>query len=207
MEEILESFKNYMIIEGKSSNTIKSYLLNIKEYLIWFQNTYGIIFKRLYRENILEYKSYLINIKKYKGNSLNSKTINVKLNSLGLLNKFLIKENIQSDIVIKDDDMIKIQVSYANPTDITKVDVENFRQIILENGDKRLYAIVTLLAYTGLRISEALNIKLEDLSLEAKELIVRKGKGEKQRIVYLNTKVVNAIKEYFKVRNSSSSEF
>ena len=204
MEEILESFKNYMIIEGKSFNTIKSYLLNIKEYLIWFQNTYGIIFKRLYRENILEYKSYLINIKKYKGNSLNSKTINVKLNSLGLLNKFLIKENIQSDIVIKDDDMIKIQVSYANPTDITKVDVENFRQIILENGDKRLYAIVTLLAYTGLRISEALNIKLEDLSLEAKELIVRKGKGEKQRIVYLNTKVVNAIKEYFKVRNSSS---
>lgn len=160
MEEILESFKNYMIIEGKSSNTIKSYLLNIKEYLIWFQNTYGIIFKRLYRENILEYKSYLINIKKYKGNSLNSKTINVKLNSLGLLNKFLIKENIQSDIVIKDDDMIKIQVSYANPTDITKVDVENFRQIILENGDKRLYAIVTLLAYTGLRISEALNINL-----------------------------------------------
>lgn len=67
MEEILESFKNYMIIEGKSSNTIKSYLLNIKEYLIWFQNTYGIIFKRLYRENILEYKSYLINIKNIKG--------------------------------------------------------------------------------------------------------------------------------------------
>ena len=103
-------------------------------------------------------------------------------NSLGLLNKFLIKENIQSDIVIKDDDMIKIQVSYANPTDITKVDVENFRQIILENGDKRLYAIVTLLAYTGLRISEALNIKLEDLSLEAKELIVRRAKEKENSI-------------------------
>lgn len=32
---------------------------------------------------------------------------------------------------------------------INKSDVENFRQRILEAGDKRLYAIVTLLSYEG----------------------------------------------------------
>lgn len=107
--------------------------------------------------------------------------------------------------MINDNDMIKVQTVYANPTDISKTEVESFRQKILEDEDKRLYAIVTLLAYTGLRISEALNVKLEDVSLEAKELIVRNGKGDKQRTVYLNTKVINALKEYIKIRNSVSS--
>lgn len=204
MEQILDDFKNYMIKNQKSENTIKSYLLHIKEYMIWFQDTYGKGFEKLYRENILDYKSYLINIKKYKGKNLNAKTINAKLSSIGLFNKFLIEEKIQKDIVIKDDDMIKIQTSYANPAEINKSDVENFRQRILEAGDKRLYAIVTLLSYAGLRISEALNVKLEDLSLDAKELIIRKGKGKKQRVVYLNSKIVYAIKEYLKVRNSES---
>ncbi len=40
------------------------------------------------------------------------------------------------------------------------------------------------------------------MSLETKELIVRKGKGEKQRIVYLNSKITHAIKEYLKIRDS-----
>ena len=204
MEQILDDFKNYMIKNQKSENTIKSYLLHIKEYMIWFQDTYGKGFKNLYRENILDYKSYLVNVKKYRGKNLNAKTINAKLSSLGLFNKFLIQEMMQEDIVVKDDDMIKIQTSYANPAEINKSDVENFRQRILEAGDRRLYAIVTILSYAGLRISEALNIKLEDLSLDAKELIIRKGKGKKQRVVYLNSKIVNAIKEYLKVRNSQS---
>lgn len=204
MEQILDDFKNYMIKNQKSENTIKNYVLHIKEYMIWFQDTYGKGFKSLYRENILDYKSYLVNVKKYRGKNLNAKTINAKLSSIGLFNKFLIEEKIQKDIVIKDDDMIKIQTSYANPAEINKSDVENFRQRILEAGDKRLYAIVTLLSYAGLRISEALNVKLEDLSLDAKELIIRKGKGKKQRVVYLNSKIVYAIKEYLKVRHSES---
>lgn len=204
MEQILDDFKNYMIKNQKSQNTIKNYVLHIKEYMIWFQDTYGKGFKNLYRENILDYKSYLVNVKKYRGKNLNAKTINAKLSSIGLFNKFLIEEKIQKDIVVKDDDMIKIQTSYANPAEISKLDVENFRQKILEAGDKRLYAIVTLLSYAGLRISEALNLKLEDLSLGAKELIIRKGKGEKQRIVYLNSKIINSIREYLKVRNSES---
>ena len=204
MEQILDDFKNYMIKNQKSENTIKSYLLHIKEYMIWFQDTYGKGFKKLYRENILDYKSYLINVKKYRGKNLNAKTINAKLSSLGSFNNFLVEEEIQTEIVIKDVDMIKIQTSYANPAEISKLDVENFRQRILEAGDKRLYAIVTLLSYAGLRISEALNVKLEDLSLDAKELIIRKGKGKKQRVVYLNSKIVYAIKEYLKVRHSES---
>lgn len=204
MEQILNNFKIYMISHSKSENTIKSYMLHVKEYMVWFEDTYGTVFKNLYRENILDYKSYLINIKRYRGKNLSAKTINAKLSSLSLFNKFLVDEKMQVNIVMQDDDMLRVQTEYANPADINKSDVEGFRQKILESEDKRLFAIVTLLSYAGLRISEALDIKLEDLSLEAKELIIRKGKGKKQRIVYLNTKIVNSIKEYLKIRISES---
>jgi integrase/recombinase XerD len=55
--------------------------------------------------------------------------------------------------------MIKVQTSYASPTQITEIDVKQFLQNILESKNKRNYAIAVLLAYTGLRISEALSLK------------------------------------------------
>ncbi|WP_338028379.1 tyrosine-type recombinase/integrase [Crassaminicella indica] len=97
-------------------------------------------------------------------------------------------------------DYIKIQSTGASPTDINKSQVETFRQTILEKGCKRDYAIVTLLAYSGLRISEALNLKLEDINLTAREIIVKSGKGDKERIVYIGEKIVNALKSYLSER-------
>lgn len=101
-----------------------------------------------------------------------------------------------------------MQTEYASPAIITKQDVESFRQTILENESKRDYAIVTLLAYSGMRISEAVNLKLSDVNLAAGEIIVRYGKGKKQRLVIINDKIVNAIKTYLsergKLRNKDS---
>ena len=204
MEKILDldKFKEYLKKDGKSENTIKSYIININEYIKWFGDSYGLEVTKLYRENVLEYKSYLLNIKKYKGKNLNARTINAKLSSLGAMNRFLIEEDIQQDLVINNKDTIKVQQEYANPCTIEKKDVEVFRQKILEAGDKRLYALSTLMSYSGLRISEALNIKLFDVNFQAKEIIVRKGKGSKQRIVYINTKIAEALRAYIKVRRN-----
>lgn len=199
----IHSFEWYLVNEGKSKNTIVTYSLNIREYLNWFTDTYGVEFTKLYRENLLDYKSYLLNIRKYKGRPLNGKTVNNKLSSLLAFNEYLVEKKYQEDIVLKKKDLIKLQSDFVNPCKVNKGQVEQFRQRILQAEDKRMYAIVTLLAYGGLRISEALNIRERDYCLQTKELIVRQGKGEKQRIVYLNSKVVNAIREYLKVRREA----
>ena len=59
----------------------------------------------------------------------------------------------------------------------------------------RDFAIVYLLAYTGLRISECLNIQFRNLNLAEQELTVT-GKGNKQRTVYLNDNVCAVLKDY-----------
>lgn len=108
--------------------------------------------------------------------------------------------------------MVKKQKTYASPAKFSKREVEKLRQVVLESGSKRDYALVALLAYTGLRISEALNVKLEDIDFRTREIHVKDGKGEKQRTVLLKDNVINALKDYIeneraKYRTASESEY
>jgi site-specific recombinase XerD len=196
---MINRFREYLIKDGKSANTINSYLRHLQGFFNWYKESYGTDFEKLHRVNVLDFISFLRNIKKD-----NAKTVNAKISALVKLNEFLIDEGIQQGLVISKKDNIKIQQQFASPTDILKQDIEAFRQKILENESKRDYAIITILAYAGLRISEALDLKVNDIDLTSKEITVRSGKGDKQRIVFINDKIINAVKEYMKERKSNA---
>lgn len=206
MEELIKEFKKKMYLEGKSQKTIEVYGNSVKEFFKWFYDSYGNIeYKKLYRENILEYKSYLKNIKKsaHSGNNLCPKSINSKLSALICFNELIEPDN----IVVTKRDLIKIQAEMVSPTSITKKEIEEFRQIVLQSegcAAKRNYAIVTILAYAGLRITECLNLRKSDICLESSELKVTNGKGEKARIVIINSKIVSAVREYQKTDHVES---
>ena len=206
MEELIKEFKKKMYLEGKSQKTIEVYGNSVKEFFKWFYDSYGNIeYKKLYRENILEYKSYLKNIKKsaHSGNNLCPKSINSKLSALICFNELIEPDN----IVVTKRDLIKIQAEMVSPTSITKKEIEEFRQIVLQSegcAAKRNYAIVTILAYAGLRITECLNLRKSDICLESSELKVTNGKGEKARIVIINSKIVSAVREYQKMDHVDS---
>jgi integrase/recombinase XerD len=197
---MFDEFIDFLVQDGKCTNTIKGYVLDIKGFLKWFNNNCGKEFTILIRQNMLDFKTYLQNTKRN-----NAKTINHKLSSLKKYNEFLLKSGIQDGIIIFDKDMVKIQREYVSLTKVSDLETRQFLQAILESGSKRNYAISVLLAYSGLRISEALNIQIGDYNLEAGECIIRNGKGNKQRTVILNSKVTAAIKEYLLERNSYST--
>lgn len=206
MEQWIKDFVDRLHLEGKSDKTIKQYSTSIKEYFQWFYESYGDVeFKKLYRENILEYKNYLKNIKRSKrsGNNLDAKSVNSKLSALIKFNELLQADN----IVISKADLIKVQTEIVSPTNITKKEVEEFRQRILQSegcSAKRNYAIVTIMAYAGLRISEVLTLKKVDVNTAANQIRVIDGKGGKQRTVIINSKIVSAIREYEKSDNVES---
>jgi len=117
------------------------------------------------------------NIKKYRAS-----TVNAKLAALDNYNQFLIKQGVQDDVVINKKDYMKIQGSIANPNEFEKSDIEAFRQKVLTSGSKyavRDHAIVTLLAYAGLRVSEVCDLELADIDLTARQVLVRSGKEDK----------------------------
>lgn len=206
MDKLINEFKQKMYLDGKSKRTIEVYGNSVKEFFSWFYDSYGNVeFKKLYRENILEYKSYLKNVKKsvHSGNNLCPKSINSKLSALICFNELMEPDN----IVVSKKDLIKIQTEMVSPTTITKREIEEFRQIVLQSegcAARRNFAIVTILAYAGLRITECLNIRKSDICLESNQLRVASGKGEKARIVIVNSKIVSAVREYQKMDHVES---
>jgi len=67
---------------------------------------------------------------------------------------------------------------------------------VIENlyGQKKL--IAKLLYGTGMRLSEALSLRVLDLDFERKEIIVRHGKGDKDRHVMLPQKLIPELKAH-----------
>lgn len=69
--------------------------------------------------------------------------------------------------------------------------LENQNQCVrLEN------ACYFILAHTGLRAGECLDLCLQDLDLQAKRLLVREGKGQRDRVVYLSDTACRALQLY-----------
>lgn len=195
---LLDDYRTYLKEQGKAKNTIQTYSRHVDEYCRWYRDTFGEELTLLYHTNILDFRSYLQNVKRLK-----FKSIDTKLSSLSSFNEFLIKSGIQEDLVIMREDRLKFQQEIASPADIEKEEVDAFLQKVLVNTGKRNYAIAAVLAYAGLRVSECINISLRDMDLQARELLVI-GKGNKQRIVFINDKIIHAVREYLKERNSQS---
>ena len=194
----MKEFEEYLRRIGKSKNNALTYCRNIRMYFSWCRDSFGSEPKKLYRSNVLEYISYMRNIRGY-----SPKSVNNHLSALRCLNKYLVQSGRQSDMAVLDSDFMKVQIQYASPCSVDKKEVEAFRQRMLESGSKRDFAIVTLLVYAGLRRSECVNLKLDQVDLIAKEIRVI-GKGDKQRLVYINDRIAAAIREYLKERNADS---
>ena len=73
-------------------------------------------------------------------------------------------------------------------------------------GPVRDQCIIELSIGTGLRVSEISQLKLEDIDLRrgGNSLIVRHGKGDKQRVVKFSSKLKTLILEYLEYRTKSS---
>ena len=195
---IQNEFADYLRKLGKSENTIKTYCHDIEQFFRWCRDSFDDEPQQLYRANVLDYISYMRNVRGY-----HAKTVNNHLSSLRSLNEYLIGTGCQTETVVLDSDFMKIQIQYASPCTVEQKDVEAFRQRLLKGGNKRDYAIVTLYTYSGIRRSECVNLRLDQVDLTAKEIRIV-GKGDKHRIVYINDKTVHAIREYLKVRDSDS---
>jgi len=67
---------------------------------------------------------------------------------------------------------------------------------------ERNYAIITLFLNCGLRLSELVGLNVSSLSPNGSLRVV--GKGNKERVLYLNESCIDALQKYIKVRSEQS---
>ncbi|MBO5104195.1 MAG: tyrosine recombinase XerC [Ruminococcus sp.] len=72
-----------------------------------------------------------------------------------------------------------------------------------DNGDSRRdYCIITLLLNCGMRLSELIGINVQDIDFFENRIRIL-GKGNKERIIYLNKACIDALESYLEIRNQN----
>lgn len=182
-------FADYMRENDKSENTIGSYLSDLKQLDAFL----GKDAANLTQEDVNSFKDSL----NEKG--LKMKTINRKMLSLKQYVDFL---NVECGLSISV--RIKQEKQQRQEYLDNMLDKNDFKKLInaaVTSNDTRAKAIFYTLYYTGARVSEALQIKKDDID---QEYILVKGKGNKYRQLFISSKVRTAWVEYLKVRKDNS---
>ena len=182
---MLDKLETELKNKGFSKKTINSYLFHNKEFLR-FANKKP---EEVSENDMRNYLAYLTSEKKYKPRS-----INLAFSSLKFLYSNLLNKNIMTSIRIPKPDK-KEQVI------LNKNEVRSLLDSI-DNPKHKL--LISLMLTSGLRVSEAVSIKLEDINLGDKIIKVRSGKMNKDRITILSSKIAEDIKKYIEGRKDSN---
>lgn len=150
-------------------------------------------------QKIYEYLLYSAT-QKHNGNASRAR----KLSAIKGLYKFLSsKEKSISENPAKDIDAPSVK--QALPKFLSEAESRKLLQAVREFGgksEKRDFAILALFLNCGMRVSELCGISLSDLSADFSQVIVT-GKGNKQRLIYLNDSCQKALLSYMDERKNT----
>jgi integrase/recombinase XerD len=127
-------------------------------------------------------------------------TVNHRVRSLKQFYAYLVKEAIVTENPTERLEKQKEKRSIIET--FTEVQI----QVLLAMPDKttfvgfRDYIMMLLLLDTGIRLSELVHIKLQDMNIANSEIIITQGKGGKARRVFLSEKTESVLKKYLRVR-------
>ena len=194
IEETINDFLEYLLKELiYSKMTIESYerdLFLYKEFL----KINHLDYLKINKNDVMKFLKYLDNLK------YTNKTISRHLSSLRSYYNYLVELKLIDDNIfkrIKNPRVVKKLPNYLSITEIEEIINSMSTETKEEVRDKCLFE---LLYSTGIRVSEASNIKLDDLDLNNKSIRVL-GKGSKERIVYFGFPCQKNLENYLKVRN------
>lgn len=196
MDDIVKDYLHYLVIErGLSENTVKSYRQDIVE-LVSYLKQQGINdFKDVDPKTILDYMKYMHD---------NGKARNSVIHFVSSMKKFF-KFLIRYHYVINNP-MIKVDTpKQANhlPDVLNTQEVDDLLAAP-DTTDKygiRDRAILEVMYATGLRVSELVHLKMDNLHLEM-GFIQTVGKGDKERIIPIGSEAIKWINNY--ISNSRS---
>lgn len=197
--ELLLDYIEHLEVEGgRSAKTAENYTLYLERFV---EFTNDIMVEKITSEIIRKYRLWLNRYKNDNGDNLSTITQNYHLIALrGFLN-YLSKRGINSL------SPNKIDLPKITRKQVTFLHYDEIEQLINQiNTDTKIglrdRAIVELLFSSGLRVSELANIDREHINTDKREFMVR-GKGQKDRPVFISKNTSLIIKEYLETRTDN----
>jgi len=173
----LEKLNNNLRVKNYAKNTIDIYL----HYSEVFLNSFN---KDIYHISMNEARKFLINY-----NYTSTSQQNQFISSIKLLYKYVIG--------------IPLNMKYLERPRKEKplpkvIEKEFLKNQISKIKNLKHKAIISLGFSVGLRVSEVINLKIEDIDSKRMIIHIRNAKGNKDRIVPLSMYILELLREYFK---------
>lgn len=188
VSNLINKFTDHLTSLGKSKNTAIAYKKDLEQfsgYLISLEKT---DIREVKKEDIEGF------INKILENNYTKKSASRKLNSIRSFFRYLKNEN----IIVANPSLDVSHPKYTQqpPRILSKIEYRALRDYA--KSHPRNYAIVEVLLQTGMRISELVNLKIEDVVND--HIIIRNKNGNRQ--IPINRSLKKAIDNYLKTKKT-----
>ncbi len=177
----LDHFKNYLISQRYSPNTIKTYTEALGVFFQFHSNKAA---EQLEIADIIDFNTGYI-LRKNLSASYQNQVINaIKLFYRNRFNRVMDLNNIQ-----------RPRREKRLPNVLSKQEI---KAILEAPTNLKHRAMLSLIYACGLRRSELLNLSLSDVHSDRNLLFIRQSKGKKDRVVPISNKIIEMLREYYK---------
>ena len=176
--KLLDQVKTHLRSLHYSRSTEESYINWIKRFIIFNNKMHP---EQLGKDQIRKFLNHLAVER-----NVSASTQNQALQAI----LFLYKEIIHKDVGWVDDIQRPVK-----PKHIPVVFSQSEARIVLNNISGLPQFIAQLLYGSGLRLSEALRLRVKDIDFEYRHIIIRDAKGEKDRVTLLPESLIPKIKD------------
>ncbi|MBN8693667.1 MAG: site-specific integrase [Bacteroidetes bacterium] len=177
----IKLFKQWMRSRRYSDNTILTYCDALLIFLRYYRDKS--IYEISNEDLILFNNDYILH------NKLSSSFQNQIINAIKLFFSTIENKKLNPELIHRP------KRPKALPNVLSK---EEVKMILEAHGNIKHKAMLSLIYSCGLRRNELLNLRLKDIDSKRGLVIVRQGKGRKDRIAPLSPKVLDLLREYFK---------
>ena len=178
----IEKFKQWLRSRRYSESTISTYSEALKSFLVFYREK---AVAEITNEDVIIYNNdYILK------NKLSASYQNQIVNAIKLFFSIIVSKKMVADAIHRPKNAKKL------PNVLSKE--EAFRLIDLTNNIKHK-TLLALIYSAGLRISEALNMKIIDIDSQRMLIHVKNAKGKKDRYTLLSTKVLELLREYYAI--------
>ncbi len=180
-------FRQEMKLRNFSSQTIKSYTYYITEILKYTRKSP----RDINSQDIKDFLEKLVDQNK------SASTLNIAYSAL----KLYFEKILQRRFFIF---LPRARAEKKLPIVFTKKEIEKLLNAI---NNRKHKLIISLIYSAGLRVSEVVKIKVQDLDFENNTLFIKQSKGKKDRITIFAKKLGTELKKYIKDNNIQGNLF
>lgn len=197
IKQVIELFRKYMVTVDRSPTTIRCYMIELACWMRFLEQSHN---GQVYLDEVTpeDVEAYVRQMKD-QGQSPASRsqfTYIVKSFYNFCYKKDLVEKNM--GIKLEAVSIPQKERSYLNPKEL--------EELIKAIDHPLIQLVVMTLAYTGLRISECLNLTLNDVDLIGKTILARNTKGKRDRRIPIHHDLLPKLQAYRDTwRDSSES--